>query len=123
MTAPASTILSATTLSATTLAATTLAATTGAATTLAADRYVSFRGIDFDGHCRALIETIERYHAGEGAREPFWGWFLDLRRNDPAKRDDLLLLSSLVNPLRERFEAHGDADALALLERAEEECF
>ena len=108
MTAPASTILSATTL---------------AATTLAVDRYVSFSGIDFDGHCRALIETIERYHAGEGAREPFWGWFLDLRRNDPAKRDDLLLLSSLVNPLRERFEAHGDAEALALLERAEEECF
>lgn len=88
-----------------------------------ADRYVSFRGIDFDGYCRALIDTIERYHAAEGNAEPFWGWFLDLRRTDPAKRDDLLLLSSLVNPLRERFEAHGDAQALALLEQAEEECF
>lgn len=99
------------------------ATTTSSATTLSADRYVSFRGIDFDGYCRALIETIERYHAEQGADEPFWAWFLDLRRSDPAKRDDLLLLSSLVNPLRERFEAHGDAEALLLLERAEEACF
>ena len=39
------------------------------------------------------------------------------------QRDDLLLLHSLVNPIRELFERHADTLALDDLDRLERECF
>lgn len=86
------------------------------------DRYVSFEGIDCAGNTRRVIERIEAHT--RGGNDPFWSYFQQRRNATRGVRcDDLLLLASFVNPVRELFEAHDDAEGLALLERLEEECF
>lgn len=86
------------------------------------DRYRSFKGIDFDGQSRRMIERIESHT--QGASDPFWTYFYK-RRNatDGMRCDDLLLLASFVNPIRELFEARGDDAGLAWLDQLENECF
>ncbi|WP_085316893.1 N(2)-fixation sustaining protein CowN [Derxia lacustris] len=87
------------------------------------DRYVSFDGIDFDGNVRCVLDHIDRYRRADPANR-FIVYF-DRQRNAErgARRDDLLLLHSLANSVRDLFEAHDDEEALADLDRLERECF
>lgn len=88
------------------------------------DRYVSFKGIDCVGNCRRVIEAIERHTSDAASSGPFWAYFHKRRTAQSGARcDDLLLLASFVNPIRELFEARHDSMALELLEKLEEECF
>lgn len=93
------------------------------ASNAAVDRYVSFKGIDYDGNVRRVLDHLERYRR----RDPQHRLLDYLARQrsltSGARRDDLLLLHSLVNPIRDLFEAGSDQPALADLDRLEQECF
>jgi hypothetical protein len=88
------------------------------------NRYLSFSGIDFDGQTRRVLERIDR-HTLEGGRDnKFWHYFRGRRQASQGVRcDDLLLLASFVNQVRELFEACDDQEGLAMLDQIEEECF
>jgi hypothetical protein len=88
-----------------------------------ADRYVSFKGIDFEGNVLRVLAHLERCRASDPGNLLIA--YIDGQRNSTrgARRDDLLLLHSLVNPVRELFEARADEAALADLDRLERECF
>jgi hypothetical protein len=87
------------------------------------DRYVSFIGIDCDGNARRVIELIEKHLAEPGQPEPFWEYFMSKRTPSSGPvPDDLFLVHSHINQIRELFEKLADEDALALLFNLEEEC-
>lgn len=87
------------------------------------DRYISFAGIDCAGNARRVMALIERNMADSGEEQAFWSYFMAKRtpRSGPAP-DDLFLVHSHINQIREFFEACGDAEALELLLQVEEEC-
>lgn len=87
------------------------------------DRYKSFCGIDCVGNTKRVMALID-HHTRDLQDDKFWKYFYG-RRNattGPAC-DDLLLLASFVNPIRELFETRQDQEALRLLEQLEDECF
>ncbi len=87
------------------------------------DRYTTFLGIDCDGNARRLMEFIERTVMPNGAPHPFLAYFLAKRtpRSGPVP-DGLFLIHSNLNQIRELFEESGNAQALELLFKLEEEC-
>nr|WP_207186026.1 N(2)-fixation sustaining protein CowN [Rubrivivax gelatinosus] len=87
------------------------------------DRYVSFSGIDCAGNARRIIETIDGHLAVPGRRDRFWEYFDRKRAGGSGPRpDDLFLVHSHLNQIREYFEAWDDAAALQLLDQVEQEC-
>jgi N(2)-fixation sustaining protein CowN len=88
-----------------------------------ADRYVSFDGIDCDGNARLVMGFIARNIATSDIEQPFWNYFMAKRtpKSGPAP-DDLFLVHSHINQIREFFEECGDQEALDLLFKVEEEC-
>ena len=87
------------------------------------DRYVSFEGIDCDGNARELMAQIERLLDLPGRSNAFWEYFMKKRAGGSGpKPDDLFLLHSNINQVRELFETWDDEAAMALLTRLEEEC-
>ena len=88
----------------------------------AADRYRSFKGIDCDGQASRMMARIA-FHTQAG-NDRFWAYFFERRHAQSGMRcDDLLLLASFVNQIRELFETGGDEIALAWLDQLENECF
>lgn len=91
--------------------------------TKATDRYVTFEGIDCDGNARRLMEHIERHLEIPERNNAFWEYFMNKRNGGSGpKPDDLFLIHSNINQLRELFDTSGDAEAMALLVQVEEEC-
>ena len=87
------------------------------------DRYVSFNGIDCKGNARRVMELIEKHLAESGQSEPFWEYFMGKRTPLSAPPpDDLFLVHSHINQIRELFEELANQEALALLFLLEEEC-
>ena len=87
------------------------------------DRYVSFAGMDCDGRARRMMECIERHMAASGQENPFLKYFMAKRqpRSGPVP-DDLFLIHSNLNQIREFFEECDDQASLELLFQLEEEC-
>jgi len=92
------------------------------------DRYVTFKGIDGEGNSRRLLELLRGYIDDPATSNPFWEKFragLDRAASLPSgcgnRRDELLLVHSYINNIRELFEAHDDREALDLLQQVEEE--
>jgi hypothetical protein len=87
------------------------------------DRYISFDGIDCNGNASRIMALIESHMRESGKSEPFWEYFMAKRkpRSGPPP-DDLFLVHSHLNQIREFFEERGDDEALALLFKLEEEC-
>lgn len=94
----------------------------GAPAITTVDRYRTFKGIDFDGQASRMMERIESHT--RAADNIFWTYFYK-RRNATAGAccDDLLLLASFVNQIRELLEDRGDETGLAWLDQLENECF
>ncbi len=87
------------------------------------DRYVSFEGIDCDGDARRLMACIERLLQQPGRNNAFWDYFMNKRSGGSGPRpDDLFLIHSNINQVRELFETWEDEEAMALLVKLEEEC-
>ena len=88
----------------------------------AVDRYRSFKGIDCDGQASRMMARIA-FHTQAG-HDRFWTYFFERRHATSGIRcDDLLLLASFVNQIRELFETGGDQIALTWLDQLENECF
>jgi hypothetical protein len=87
------------------------------------DRYVSFAGIDCDGNARRVMACIDRILAIPGRSNAFWEYFSTKRAGGSGpKPDDLFLLHSNINQVRELFEVSEDEEAMRLLDQLEEEC-
>lgn len=87
------------------------------------DRYVTFDGIDCDGNARQLMAYIRKHIDLPEKTNKFWEYFKQkaLGGNGP-KPDDLFLIHSNLNQIRELFELYEDDEALALLDIVEVEC-
>lgn len=87
------------------------------------DRYTTFEGIDCAGNARRVMALIERNLPKAGAERSFWEYFMAKRqpRSGPVP-DDLFLVHSYINQIRELFESCADGEALRLLTQVEEEC-
>jgi N(2)-fixation sustaining protein CowN len=92
------------------------------------DRYVSFRGIEGESNSRELIAMLRRHIDDPEKTNRFWEQFKEkLARvgqpNENSGRclDELFLIHSSINNLREFFEEQNDQPALALLGQIEEE--
>jgi len=90
------------------------------------DRYVSFKGIDGDGNARRIVGMLRRYIDDPAQTNPFWERFKEkLAMTAPDSEshgrqlDELFLVHSYINNIRELFEDHDDIDALHLLQQVE----
>ena len=87
------------------------------------DRYVSFRGIDCNGKARIMMERIDRIIASPEQSTAFWDYFVQKRSGlKGPKSDDLFLIHSSINQVRELFETWEDVEGLRLLDQLEAEC-
>ena len=92
------------------------------------DRYVSFAGIEGDKNSLELVGMLRRYIDDTRWSNAFWDKFKDkLARvgqpdlNGGRCLDELFLIHSYINNIRELFEDQEDLAALALLEKIETE--
>ena len=92
------------------------------------NRYVTFKGIDGDGNARRLVSMLRRYIDNPETTNVFWEHFkkkLALAGSAEANHgrvlDELFLVHSYINNIRELFEEHDDREALELLDQIEEE--
>ena len=87
------------------------------------DRYVSFDGIDCDGNARRVMDAILQLLEKPGRSNAFWDYFMRKRAEGSGPLpDDLFLIHSNINQVRELFESWDDEPGMALLEQLEEEC-
>jgi len=92
------------------------------------DRYVSFVGIEGDKNARELMRMLRRHIDDPAKSNRFWQLFQEkLARvgqpevNGGRSLDELFLIHSYINNIRELFEEYEDQEALALLEQIEAE--
>jgi hypothetical protein len=90
------------------------------------DRYVTFIGIEGDRNSRELMVLLRRRIDDPARSNRFWELFKDKleRVGQPGENgehclDELFLIHSYINNIRELFEEYDDQPALALLERIE----
>lgn len=87
------------------------------------DRYLSFDGIDCAGNTRRLMALIDGHLAEPGRGNAFWDYFQKKRAGGSGpKPDDLFLIHSNINQIRDFLEACADEAGLELLMQIEEEC-
>ena len=92
------------------------------------DRYVSFAGIEGDKNSRELMALLRRHIDDPQKSNRFWELFKEklARVGQPSVNgerclDELFLIHSYINNIRELFEEYDDQSALALLEKVETE--
>ena len=91
------------------------------------DRYVSFNGIESDANAKRVIELLRRHIDTPEVNNPFWDRFRDKLdgiysgTGDGRRLDELFLIHSYTNNIRDVFEERGDAAALLMLQQVEEE--
>ena len=92
------------------------------------DRYVSFFGIEGDKNSQDLIAMLRQHIDLPEKSNPFWEQFKGKLAlvGEPAQNggrclDELFLIHSYINNIRELFEQYDDGPALSLLEQIETE--
>ena len=92
------------------------------------DRYLSFAGIEGDKNSQELMAMLRRHIDAPHKSNRFWEQFkAKLARvgqpdqNGGRGLDELFLIHSYINNIRELFEEYDDRPALTLLERIEAE--
>jgi len=92
------------------------------------DRYVSFVGIEGDKNARELVVMLRRHIDDPDRSNLFWQKFKEKLAkvgqpdgNGGRCLDELFLIHSYINNIRELFEEYEDHEALALLEKIEAE--
>jgi N(2)-fixation sustaining protein CowN len=87
------------------------------------DRYVSFIGLDCDIKAARLIARIYKHIDDPSHNDVFWEYFKKKAAGSGGSRpDDLLLIHSHLNEIRELFEQKADAEGMSLLDNIEQEC-
>lgn len=92
------------------------------------DRYVSFAGIEGDRNSQELVALLRRHIDDPAKSNPFWEKFKEklARVGQPEGNggrclDELFLIHSYINNIRDLFEEYDDQQALVLLEQVEME--
>ncbi len=92
------------------------------------DRYVTFKGINGDANARRLMTMLRRHIDDPYKTNAFWERFKEklalaglVEANHGRVIDELFLVHSYLNNIRELFEEENDLEALALLQQVEEE--
>ncbi|GFO54033.1 hypothetical protein GMSM_10400 [Geomonas sp. Red276] len=92
------------------------------------DRYVTFKGIDGDGNAKRVVALLRRHIDDPQKSNLFWERFKEklAAAADPEATggrhlDELFLVHSYLNNIRELFEEYGDREALELLDQLETE--
>ena len=92
------------------------------------DRYVTFVGIDGDKNARELMTMLRKHIDDQEKTNRFWELFKEklakvgLPEGGSGRcLDELFLIHSYINNIRELFEQYNDQKALALLEKIEAE--
>ena len=91
------------------------------------DRYLSFVGIEGDKNSQDLIALLRLHIDSPEKSNDFWERFkaklARVGKPDQGGRclDELFLIHSYINNIRELFEEYDDCPALALLEKIEQE--
>lgn len=90
------------------------------------DRYLSFAGIEGDKNSRELMALLRRHIDDPEKSDPFWERFKEklARVEKPEANggrclDELFLIHSYLNNIRDLFEEYGDEAGMTLLERIE----
>ena len=87
------------------------------------DRYVSFLGIGCNEMAQRVMERLDRLLASPEWNNAFWEYFSQKRSGlKGPKYDDLFLIHSNINQVRELFETCKDEEGMKLLEQLETEC-
>jgi len=87
------------------------------------DRYLSFVGLDCDTKARNVMACIDLHLAIPERNNAFWEYFSQKRSGlKGPKPDDLFLIHSSINQVRELFETWQDEAGLQLLDQLEAEC-
>ncbi|WP_432822886.1 N(2)-fixation sustaining protein CowN [Trichloromonas sp.] len=90
------------------------------------DRYKTFNGIDCEGNARGLVTMLRRHIDDPEKSNAFWEKFkgaLDPGTSESGScLDNLFLIHSYINTIRELFEEYEDNEALRLLDKIEVEC-
>jgi N(2)-fixation sustaining protein CowN len=91
-----------------------------------ADRYVTFTGIDCEGNAKVVVEHVLKIIQQPEHCNAFWQRFLvrlqEAGKVGARKADELCLACSHTYYIEDLFEAHGDQEGLAALQRLEDEC-
>jgi hypothetical protein len=88
-----------------------------------ADRCVSFVGLECDAKARQMIALVRRDIDQPARTNAFWEYFKKkATAGSGPPPDDLFLVHSHLDQMRELFELHEDERALDLLDRIEREC-
>lgn len=90
------------------------------------DRYVTFVGIEGEKNARTLMAMVRRHIDDPEKSNRFWELFKaklaqvgQPDENGGRSLDELFLVHSYINSIRELFEQYDDRPALALLEQIE----
>lgn len=93
------------------------------------DRYVTYKNIDCAGNAKRLMKMLRRHIDDPDKTNLFWEKFKGMldRVGNPEESngrclDEIFLIHTYINNLYEIFEEYEDQDALALLDRIEQEC-
>lgn len=87
------------------------------------DRYLTFKGLNCDGKAAQILERIQQCLDQSDSASPWQTYFrLKLERRQALGQDALFFVGSQITQIREFFEAYNDQEALALIERVEEDC-
>lgn len=87
------------------------------------DRYVTFQGLNCDANAEQILHRIQQHLDQADAASPWQDYFcLKLKNRQTLGQDALFFVGSQITQIREFFEQFEDAQALAWLERVEEEC-
>lgn len=92
-------------------------------------RYVTYKNIDCQGNSKKLMAMLCRHINDPEKTNLFWEKFKEQLAavGDPQAHhgrclDELFLIHTYINNLYEIFEEYEDQEALALLNRIEQEC-
>ena len=92
------------------------------------DRYVTYKDIDCEGNSKKLMAMLRRHIDDPEKSNPFWEKFKErlalvgVPQEDGRQIDEIFLIHNYINNLYEIFEEYDDQEALALLDRVEQEC-
>jgi predicted SAM-dependent methyltransferase len=79
--------------------------------------------MDCDGKAQRIMQCVDRHLAIPERNNAFWVYFSGKRAGGSGPRpDNLFLIHSNINQVRELFETWEDHEALHLLQQLEEEC-
>lgn len=88
------------------------------------DRYITFEGLECDDQARRVLNCIRDCIESPAGSPSSWSAYFERKLDEITRmgQDELFVVGSQVNYIRELFEHHGHREGLDLLDRIEDEC-